>query len=157
LNALIRQATTVEDFAAARTLFLEYQAWLDVDLCFQGFTTELETLATVYGPPRGRLLLAHADDGSDVAGCIALRPLDADRCEMKRLFVRLSHHGGGIGRRLIERLIDEAKTIGYRTMVLDTLPRMRAAQHLYAEFGFRDIAAYYHNPTPGVRYLGLEL
>jgi GNAT superfamily N-acetyltransferase len=76
---------------------------------------------------------------------------------MKRLFVRLSRHGGGIGRRLIERLIDEAKTMGYRTMVLDTLPHMRAAQHLYAGFGFRDIAAYYHNPTPGVRYLGLDL
>jgi GNAT superfamily N-acetyltransferase len=157
LNAAIRQASTVEDFAAARSLFLEYQAWLDVDLCFQDFANELETLAIVYGPPRGRLLLAFADVGVDPAGCIALRRLDADRCEMKRLFVRLGHHGGGLGRRLIERLIDEAKTIGYRTMVLDTLPRMQAAQHLYADFGFRDIPAYYHNPTPGVRYLGLDL
>jgi GNAT superfamily N-acetyltransferase len=157
LNVAIRQASTAEDFAAARSLFLEYQAWLDVDLCFQGFAQELETLATVYAPPRGRLLLAAAGDGAEVAGCIALRPLDADRCEVKRLFVRLAYHGGGLGRRLIEQLIDEAKSIGYRTMVLDTLPQMRAAQYLYAEFGFRDIAAYYHNPTPGVRYLGLDL
>jgi GNAT superfamily N-acetyltransferase len=156
-NVAIRQASTAEDFATARSLFVEYQTWLDVDLCFQGFAQELETLATVYGPPRGRLLLAHANDGSDAAGCVALRPLDAERCEMKRLFVRLAHHGGGLGRRLIERLIAEAKTIGYRTMVLDTLPRMQAAQHLYEDFGFRDIPAYYHNPTPGVRYLGLAL
>jgi GNAT superfamily N-acetyltransferase len=157
LQITIRQASTPEDFAAARNLFLEYQAWLGVDLCFQGFAAEIDSLATVYGPPRGRLLLACAGDDRDPAGCIALRPLDAQRCEMKRLFVRLTHHGGGIGRRLIERLIDEARTIGYRTMVLDTLPQMRAAQHLYARYGFRDMAAYYDNPTPGVRYLGLDL
>ena len=157
LNDAIRQAISDADVTAARQLFLEYQAWLGVDLCFQGFATELATLPGDYAPPRGRLLLARAGPAGDVAGCIALRPLDADRCEMKRLFVRLAHHGAGLGRRLIERLVDEARTIGYRTMVLDTLPQMRAAQHLYQSFGFRDIPAYYDNPTPGVRYLALDL
>jgi GNAT superfamily N-acetyltransferase len=162
LKHSIRQASSDADVAAARELFVEYQAWLGVDLCFQNFATELATLPGDYAPPRGRLLLAFVEPAAgdatgEVAGCIALRPLDRDRCEMKRLFVRLSHHGAGIGRRLIERLIDDAKGIGYHTMVLDTLPQMRAAQHLYAELGFRDIPAYYHNPTPGVRYLGLDL
>ena len=159
----IRQAESPEDFAAARRLFEEYQAWLGVDLCFQGFAAELDSLATMYGPPRGRLLLVETapDAGGDrpdgFAGCIALRPFDADRCEMKRLYVRADHQGAGLGKRLIERLIAEAKEIGYRRMVLDTLPQMQAAQHLYAAYGFRDIEAYYSNPTPGVRYLALEL
>jgi GNAT superfamily N-acetyltransferase len=156
LNDRIRQATSDADISAARELFVEYQAWLGVDLCFQGFATELATLPGDYAPPRGRLLLARTGD-DEIAGCIALRPLDDERCEVKRLFVRLDHHGGGIGRLLIERLVDEARAIGYRTMVLDTLPRMQAAQHLYQAFGFRDIPAYYHNPTPGVRYLALDL
>lgn len=159
----IRQAASPEDFAAARRLFEEYQAWLGVDLCFQGFAAELDALATMYGPPRGRLLLAKtAADAAGappdgVAGCIGLRPLDTDRCEMKRLYVRADQQGGGLGKRLIEALLAEAKTIGYRRMVLDTLPQMRAAQHLYVTFGFRDIEPYYDNPTPGVRYLSIEL
>ncbi|HEX2466369.1 MAG TPA: GNAT family N-acetyltransferase [Thermoanaerobaculia bacterium] len=156
MNDRIRQATSDADISAARELFVEYQAWLGVDLCFQGFATELATLPGDYAPPRGRLLLARTGD-DEIAGCIALRPLDDERCEVKRLFVRLDHHGGGIGRLLIERLVDEARAIGYRTMVLDTLPQMQAAQHLYQAFGFRDIPAYYHNPTPGVRYLALDL
>ena len=131
MNDGIRQATSDADISAARELLVEYQAWLGVDLCFQGFATELATLPGDYAPPRGRLLLARTSDDDEIAGCIALRPLDDERCEMKRLFVRLGHHGGGIGRRLIERLLAEAREIGYRTMVLDTLPQMRAAQHLY--------------------------
>jgi GNAT superfamily N-acetyltransferase len=157
LNDIIRQATSGDEIAAARELFAEYQAWLGVDLCFQGFAEELATLPGDYAPPRGRLLLAFDAAGGDAMGCIALRPLDHERCEMKRLFVRLAHHGGGVGRRLIERLLAEARSIGYRTMVLDTLPQMRAAQHLYAAFGFHDTPPYYHNPTPGVRYLALDL
>jgi GNAT superfamily N-acetyltransferase len=157
LNDLIRQATSLDDIAAARELFVEYQTWLGVDLCFQGFAEELAALPGDYAPPRGRLLIAFDAVGGGAMGCVALRPLDSDRCEMKRLFVRLAHHGGGVGRRLIERLLVEASSIGYRTMVLDTLPKMRAAQHLYAALGFRDTTAYYHNPTPGVRYLALDL
>jgi ribosomal protein S18 acetylase RimI-like enzyme len=154
----IRQAASMRDLAAARDLFREYQEWLAVDLCFQGFAAELASLPGAYAPPRGRLLLAERIDApGEVAGCVALRPLDERRCEMKRLFVRPEHQGAGIGRRLVDRLIAEATAIGYRSMVLDTLPKMASAQRLYASLGFRDIDAYYHNPTPGVRYLGLDL
>jgi ribosomal protein S18 acetylase RimI-like enzyme len=162
----IRPFGSDAEVAAARELFIEYQAWLKVDLCFQGFAAELASLPGAYSPPSGRLLLAArrrdpaaggALDGSDVAGCIALRAFDADRCEMKRLFVRPEHHGHGLGRRLVTSLLAEARAIGYRTMVLDTLPQMTEAQRLYESLGFRDIPAYRVNPIPGARYLGLDL
>jgi GNAT superfamily N-acetyltransferase len=92
-----------------------------------------------------------------VAGCVALRPLDDERCEMKRLFVRPAHHGGGIGRRLVTAILDEARSIGYRTMVLDTLPQMGVAQRIYESLGFHDIDAYCVNPVPGARFLALDL
>lgn len=152
----IRRAISPSDVAAARELFVEYQAWLGVDLCFQGFANELASLPGAYAPPAGRLLLATLAT-AQVAGCIALRPLDRERCEMKRLWVRPQHQGGGLGRRLVETLVAEARAIGYRAMVLDTLPQMPAAQRLYESLGFRDVPAYYHNPTPGVRYMGLDL
>ena len=162
MKHFIRPATSADDFVAARRLFEEYQAWLGVELCFQGFAAELDSLAVMYGPPRGRLLLAETDPAqrspSDgFAGCIGLRPFDAESCEMKRLFVRADQQGSGLGRRLIESLIAEAKAIGYRRMMLDTLPQMQAAQHLYAAFGFRDVDAYYYNPIAGARYLALDL
>ena len=151
----IRPARSDADIAAARELFLEYQAWSEVDLCFQGFAAELASLPGPYAPPRGRLLLA--ERGREIAGCIALRPLDGERCEMKRLFVRPEHHGLGIGRLLVAALLAKAKAIGYRAMVLDTLPKMQAAQQLYESLGFRDIEDYTANPIPGARWLGLDL
>jgi GNAT superfamily N-acetyltransferase len=151
----IRPARSDADIAAARELFLEYQAWSGVDLCFQGFAAELASLPGPYAPPRGRLLLA--ERGREIAGCIALRPLDGERCEMKRLFVRPEHHGLGIGRLLVTALLAEAKAIGYRAMVLDTLPKMQAAQQLDESLGFRDIEDYTANPIPGARWLGLDL
>lgn len=139
-------------------LFLEYQAALGVDLGFQDFATELATLPGKYAPPEGRMLLAQAD--SAVIGCVALRPLTplfADTCEMKRLYIRSSHRAAGAGRLLVERVIAEARAIGYRHIWLDTLPSMDAAQRLYERLGFRDIAAYRHNPVAGTRFLGLTL
>jgi ribosomal protein S18 acetylase RimI-like enzyme len=148
----------MRDLAAVRDLFVEYQAWLGVDLCFQSFSEELRTLPGAYSPPRGRLLVAERVEApGEVAGCVALRELDRQRCEMKRLFVRPEHQGAGIGRRLVDRLVAEATAIGYHSMVLDTLPQMQSAQKLYRSLGFRDGEAYYHNPTPGVRYLALDL
>ena len=141
--------------AAARELFLEYQRWLGLDLCFQGFQAELDGLPGEYAAPRGRLLLAEQDGFA--VGCVALRPVDTERCEMKRLFVRSVAQGRGLGRTLVERLLAEARAIGYATVVLDTLPQMVAAQRLYEELGFRDIAPYRFNPVPGARYLELEL
>jgi GNAT superfamily N-acetyltransferase len=139
----------------ARALLREYEAELGVDLSFQGFASELDGLPGEYGPPRGRLLLVRCDGA--VAGCVALRPLSADACEMKRLFVRPAYRASGAGRLLTERVIAEARTLGYHRMCLDTLPSMGKAQRLYERLGFRDIAPYRHNPIEGTRFLELEL
>ncbi len=140
---------------AIRRLLSEYQTGLSVDLCFQGFEEELAALPGAYAPPRGNLLLAMRDD--EALGCVGVRPLDAGRCEMKRLYVRPAGRGQGLGRQLAERAIAFARAAGYREMVLDTLPQMVEAQRLYAVLGFTECAAYYENPLPGVRYLRLKL
>jgi len=116
---------------------------------------ELATLPGAYSPPHGRLLLAR--QGAEVAGCVALRPLEADRCEMKRLYLRPPFRGQGIGRDLAEAIIAEARAIGYRSICLDTLASMDAARAMYASLGFRAIPAYYDNPLPGVLYAALDL
>ena len=151
----IREATQPEDVAIVRELLREYERALGVDLCFQGFARELADLPGDYAPPRGILLLAR--DGDAAAGCIALRPVDDRDCEMKRLYVREPFRAAGLGRRLVERVIAAAQAIGYRRMVLDTLPTMVSAQRLYESFGFKDIAAYRHNPIGGTRFLGFDL
>jgi GNAT superfamily N-acetyltransferase len=144
----IEQATTDDSFVQARTLFAEYQAALGVDLGFQDFENELASLPGQYAAPGGRLLLASAD--RRVAGCVALRPLSGDdACEMKRLFVRPAFRACGLGRMLAERVIAEARSIGYQRMCLDTLPSMGRAQQLYEVLGFREIAPYRYNPIAG--------
>lgn len=158
---VIRQAAGAQDIAAVRALFETYAAALGVDLCFQNFALELASLPGDYAPPRGRLLLALRDDAA--LGCVALRPLAvADRSsgsvgEVKRLYVEPEARGRGIGRRLVAALLDEARTIGYRELWLDTLQSMAEAQSLYRSVGFRPTAPYYANPLPGVVYLGLAL
>jgi len=151
----IRAAAGADDMEAARSLFREYAAGLDFDLDFQGFSGELSGLPGAYAPPRGCLLLAERD--SEVLGCIALRPLDEKTCEMKRLYVRPAGRGLGLGRKLIAALIDRARILGYRTMRLDSAPGMEAAQALYRESGFRDIAPYCYNPLPGARFMECDL
>jgi len=154
-------ALTLRDAVAAdiddvRALFREYEAWLQADLCFQGFEEELATLPGKYVPPKGRLLLAELD--GRLAGVIALREFGPGVCEMKRLFVREFARGHRVGRALAERLVAEAKGAGYRAMRLDTMPdRMGPANALYEALGFRDIPAYYANPIPDVRYMELDL
>jgi len=141
-------------------LFREYAATLPIDLAFQEFERELAELPGCYAAPAGCILLARM--GGEPAGCVALRPLNfggsvpwADArsaeprasCEMKRLFVRVTARGHGLGRRLAERIIDEAQRIGYRRMLLDTLPSMDAANRLYESLGFYEVDAYYYNPN----------
>lgn len=143
------------DVDEVRALFLEYQRWLDLDLCFQGFAEELHTLPGKYVRPEGRLLLARAPGAT--AGVVAMRPLADGACEMKRLFVRAPWRGHGLGRRLAEAAIGEARTAGYDRMRLDTLDRMKEARRLYRWLGFVEIDAYYHNPLADVLYLELRL
>src|SRR6202020_2610007 len=116
----IREAETATDIAQARELFLEYQSTLGVDLCFQGFAEELASLPGDYARPGGRLLLA--SNGSSVLGIVALRPILGTDCEMKRLYVRASGRGAGLGRQLTGALINEARLAGYNRLLLDTLP-----------------------------------
>jgi putative acetyltransferase len=151
----IAPADGTENIEAARRLFVEYADALGVDLCFQGFDRELAELPGQYAPPDGRLLLAR-DCASPIA-CVALRKIDDDVCEMKRLYVRPTHRGLGLGRSLAAAVIDAARGIGYRTLRLDTLPSMAEAASLYVSLGFRDIEPYYENPVPGARFLELEL
>jgi len=149
------QASTSEDVDAVRQLCREYEKWLDVDLCFQGFEVEMASLPGDYAPPRGRLFLAR--DGDQSAGCVGLRPLGDDVCEMKRLFVRDAYRGTGLGRQLIHACLAAAADIGYARMRLDTLPKMQAAIRLYRKLGFRDIPPYRPNPIAGALYLELQV
>jgi putative acetyltransferase len=151
----ICQAITPEQIVLSRALFEEYAGWLGIDLSFQGFAAELAGLPGVYAAPRGRLLLAL--DGSNSSGCVALRPLGEGVCEMKRLYVRPGFRRQGIGKLLAERIVAEARTIGYRTMRLDTLPSMQAAIRLYEALGFVRCAAYYGTPLSDTVFMELQL
>jgi ribosomal protein S18 acetylase RimI-like enzyme len=138
-----------------RELLREYQAQLGIDLDYQGFQLELTALPGAYTPPGGRLLLALYREAP--VGCAALRDAGGGRAEMKRLYVRSAARGLGVGEALARRVILEAEMAGYRDLVLDTLPTMAQAQHLYERLGFRDIPAYMTSPIAGTRFLGLTL
>jgi len=135
-----------DDLEAVRSFLEEYAASLQLDLSFQGFDSELADPLAFYE----LVLLAEN-------GCVALRRLDEDTCEMKRLYVRSTARGGGLGRRLAEAVIAEARSRGYTRMLLDTLPAMTAAQALYRSLGFRETDSYRYNPVPGATFLELPL
>lgn len=152
----IFQAETFEQLEEVRKLFREYEKQLDLDLCFQGFEEELANLSGKYEKPEGRLFLAISD--KKVAGCIALRKFENEICEMNRLFVRDEFRGQKIGNLLIEKVISEAKEIGYKKMRLDTYPpKMGKAVKLYESHGFYEIDSYYHNPLSESLYMELKL
>ena len=152
----LMEAASATQIELARTLFLEYARSLNFGLCFQSFDEELRTLPGAYAPPRGKLLLAMEQDLA--AGCIALRPLDAHTCEMKRLYVRPGFRGKGAGRLLVDGIIAAARSLGYECMRLDTVAdSMQDAIALYRRRGFREIPPYCANPVPGALYLELLL
>lgn len=155
MRVVIRDAGA-DELALVQELFREYAASLAVDLGFQGFEQELAELPGRYAPEhRGALLLVEVDGGC--RGCVALRAVDAERCELKRLYVRPAARGLGLGRRLTEEAIACARRLGYARMVLDTLPSMDEARALYRTLGFVETAPYRFNPVPGTSFLELEL
>jgi ribosomal protein S18 acetylase RimI-like enzyme len=151
---------SAEDIQLAQNLFRGYGKMPGVAPCLDDFEREVNALPGLYAPPSGRLLLAFdRSEGNpeQPAGCVALRALRADTCEMKRLYVPADHRGGGVGRALVKEVIAEARSIGYQRMVLDTLPSMQAAHRLYRTLGFREISSYQKNPIPGALFFELAL
>ncbi len=149
---------TADDTAAldqVRQFFRNYAAWLGVDLCFQNFDQEMASLPGAYAAPAGRLFFAEVDERP--AGCVGIRPFAEGTCEMKRLYVTPEERGQGVGMALAMAAIKAAKEIGYRRILLDTLPAMRIAVRLYRELGFQEAPAYYQTPLEGTIFLSLDL
>lgn len=138
-----------------RKIFREYQESIETDLCFQKFEEELASLPGKYSLPQGRLYLTFIDD--EIVGCVALRPMEDKNCEMKRLYVRPEYRGIGLGRILAEKIINDAKEIGYKKMFLDTLDTMTFAVKLYNKLGFQDSHEYCFNPIEGAIFMELIL
>jgi len=150
------QAESFPQIAQARELFQEYAQSLGFSLCFQNFDKELAGLPGDYSPPEGRLLLAECE--GQLAGCVALHALKPGICEMKRLYLRPQFRGHGLGRALAQRIIAEARQVGYQRMRLDTVePVMKDAVAMYRKLGFEEIAPYCANPIVGALYLELQL
>lgn len=144
-----------DDLVHVKELFIEYAKSLGVDLSFQGFEEELNSLPGKYAEPEGCIIIALV--GDTPAGCVALRKIDNRRCEMKRLYVRSGFQGMGIGKELAELIVNKAKELGYDYIRLDTLPTMKRAQRLYREMGFYEIEPYIFNPVEGTKYLEKKL
>lgn len=151
----LNQVESAERVAIARGLFREYAAAIGTDLEYQGFAAELAALPTPYVPPAGALLIAQVDDA--VAGCVGMRRLDERTAEMKRLYVRTTCRGLGLGERLVRAVIEAADAAGYRELRLDTLPSMVSAQALYRRLGFVEIPPYGTSYLPGTRFYALAL
>ena len=143
------------DFAEIREMLAEYAAWVAIDLSFQGFAREVRDLPGEYTPPGGGLYIARLHHVA--VGMVAFRTCGDACAEMKRLYVRTTARGSGVGWRLIETVLAAARARGHHTMVLDTLPIMHSAQRMYEQFGFRDIAPYYASPIDGTRFMAKTL
>lgn len=151
----IKQVTSKERIEQASELFKEYSNYLNIDLEFQNFNEELESLPGDYSLPEGCLLLAFYKN--KLAGCVALRKFDEGMCEMKRLYIRPGYRGKGIGKVLAKQILNTARKLGYTHMRLDTLPFMKEAITLYLSLGFKEIDPYRYNPYEGAKFFELKL
>ncbi len=151
----VRRADGDEAVADARALLREYASAAGRDLSLREFARELEGLPGEYAPPRGELLLATV--GGRLAGCVALRPLAEDACEMRRLFVRHQFRGKGVGKRLALAVIDAARDAGYRFVRLNISPWMEEATAVYRSLGFRESEADGRTRGKGVLLMELPL
>lgn len=150
------EASEPQHYEAAVKLIKEYMAYLNENLCFQSVDAEMQNLPAMYSGAVGSLLLCRAE-GGEYAGMVAIRQKGEGICEMKRLYVLPQFHGYGIGKKLSQMIIEKAKELGYKTMVLDTLERLQPALKLYEALGFQRTGAYYKNPLTGVVYMSKEL
>lgn len=146
---------SLPEIEEVRNIFVEYAEFLQVDLCFQDFDKELQTLHQVYSPPQGCIILAKKND--KVVGCVALKPIAEGVCEMKRLYIRPEARGEGLGRKLVEELIRFAKESSYQSMKLDTVSKLKEAIALYRSVGFVETSPYVFNPLKEVLYFELKL
>jgi len=151
----IRPACFPEDRDAIISIFREYIGSASVDLGFQDYEAEFATLPGRYAMPQGQILLVW--QGGQVVGCAALRPIDEATCEMKRVYLRSSTRGIGLGRKLVERILHEARAAGYHRICLDVLPEFTAATRIYETLGFQPAPPVSFNPVPGTQFLALDL
>jgi len=149
----IIKAQTTEQIELIRYLFIDYSKELSFELDFQDFNQELEQLPGKYSEPEGLLLLAYYNDS--VAGCVGLRRFEQGICEMKRLYVKQEFRGKGIGIKLSEAIILEAKKNEYKKMRLDTISNMKVAIGIYKKLGFYEIKTYRYNPIPDSVFMEL--
>ena len=151
----IRIARFPEDLQAVQSIFREYIASASVSLEFQDYEAEFSSLPGKYAPPEGQLLLAWQHER--VVGCAALRKVDFSTCEMKRVYIRPDGRGAGLGRQLVLRILEAARSAGYSRTCLDVLPEFKAATHIYESVGFTPSPPVTFNPVSGTQFLGLDL
>lgn len=147
-------AETAEDYRNAAMLFQEYAAWLNIDLGFQHFEEELDALQTMYAKPEGGIILCQTTGG--MIGCVGIRKINDDTAELKRMYIKPAFQNRGMGKQLLQKAIELACSLHYKSIRLDTLDHMTAAINLYKKFGFCEIPAYYHNPNKNALYFELK-
>lgn len=151
---MIRDVIFPADSKELRALILEYADWLNIDLSYQDFEGEMASLESLFSLPNGQYTFAIVQ--SQVAGGVGFRQLDKHTAEVKRLYVRRQYQGNGLGRRLMDNLLVKLKALGYTRVVLDAVPPTKKAQELYELMGFREIEAYFFNPTPGTKFYAFD-
>jgi putative acetyltransferase len=154
-NILFKIANTTQEFDDARNLFQQYATSVGIDLCFQDFPNELKTIDQQYHKPKGALLLAYKN--KIAVGCAGLREFGKEAAELKRMFVKTEYRGYKIGQRMLELIIDIARELKYKKILLDTLSNMTQAQKLYQSFGFYEISSYRFNPIEGAVFMEMKL